>query len=165
MNKKNITLLRLIIKETISILFEGHGGQISYGLDTRRLFGALAEYSSARKTSPPTPDLIGEFLNKINRVSGASQTLRAYSIVDNDRTSPVYKAMIMLDRGMDPRTVSQFGTPDFKLIEKQIMKVLGAEFMVKDDPGSGFDMFFGAPLDWRGTDVDAQKKSKRSVAI
>lgn len=163
---KTVSALRNLIREHIRALSEGgHGGVIYYGLDTRRLFEALAEYSETRKSSPPTLDHMNEFLDKVNKVSRPSKTLSAYSIVNPDKTGPVYKAYSVLEAASNPKTTAEFGPPNVKLIEKQIMKVLGAEFMVKDEPGSGFDMFFGAALDWRGAEDELQGTSKSRVAI
>ena len=163
---KKTFALRKLIREHLHALFEGgHGGVISYGIDTRRLFETLVEYSEARKKSPPTPELINDFLNTVNRASRPSRSLSAYSIVDSDRTGPVYKAIEILERALDPRIVAEFGKPNLKLIETQIMKVLGAEFKVKDNPSSGFDMFFGAGLDWRGVEEELQNAPRRRATV
>ena len=158
---KTVNALRNLIREHVRSLNEGHGGEaIYYNEKTMGLFNALATYSEIRKTSPPTKDLMKEFLNKVNNASGPSQMTISYSIVDSDKTSPVYKAYNILSAATNAETIAQFGPPNFKLIEQQIMKVLVAEFVVKDKPGSGFDMFFGTPLNWLGTEKKLQDTAR-----
>jgi hypothetical protein len=159
---KTVSALRNLIREHIRALNEGHGGEaIYYNDQTAGFFNALAIYSEIRKTSPPTKELMKEFLTKVNDASGPSQMTRSYTHIGSDKTSPVYKAQTMFDAATNAETIAQFGPPNFKLIEQQIMKVLGAGFVRKDDPSSGFDMFFGVPLNWHGNEMKLQNMSGR----
>ena len=148
----NGNVLRKLIREQLSTLLEGgHGGSLYYAQATR-LFDLLDEYSTYRKTSRPTIEMMNEFLNNLSRVSNLyADILGAYSY-KRDLTSPINRARQVLKSAhkVDPRIATQFGASvDLHLIEKQFFEALGADFNIAGEPTSGFENIFGAGLDWQ----------------
>lgn len=151
----NVNVLRKLIREQLSTLSEGgHGGSLYYG-QAPKLFDLLDEYSTSRKFSRPTIEMMNKFLNDLLNVSNLYvDSLGAYSNLD-DLTSPINRARKILNRAhkIDPRMAAQFGGGvDLHLIEKQFFKALGADFNVAGEPASGFENIFGAGLYWQNVD-------------
>lgn len=159
-NKKlkvaTLDIVKKLIKENLASLEEGGWGaygEIPYQENTKRFFDILNLYSVKRKSTPPSEDLLGEFLKNLRRELGvvypdpvtkkpSDSPLSAYK-------TDVEKAIDLFDdmyRGRMARLRAEYGT-DHEQIEKNIMKVLRAEFNDnRMGPSSGFAEIFGAAL-------------------
>lgn len=149
MRRRSISLLKQIIKENILGLVEGgHGGMINV-LTAPRLLNTLEDYSILRSTTPPMKESIIKFLDDISKIAASTNSLTAY-VGTNDSTSEISKAYSIVNAAYNARNIMQYGEPDVKLLEFQIMNVLRASFYddANKSPSSGFIEIFGAHIDW-----------------
>lgn len=144
--------IRRLIREYIESINEGgHGGQpIFMDKDTFALYKHLEDYSKLRKSSPPDVDSLIEFIDDGHRKTFA-KNLIAYR--------DLWERADEFLRGRYPQLALEFGVTAADA-ERQVMKILGAEFNRNNDPSSGFSEIFGTIL--HHSDVEASPAPSRA---
>ena len=143
---QGVQILRNLIREHISVIEEGgHGGRIDY-INVPKLFQVLENYSLS---GPPNQKNIISFVDSLEKICDSTQTLTAYSGRGEigSPKAPITKAYSVIARAYNPESIMQYGSPNPKLIERQVMDALGASFY-NEDKSSGFISIFGATLGW-----------------
>lgn len=148
---ENITsLIRSIVRESLSRAMNegGHGGNIEYVV-VPKLFQVLENYSTSGGLSR---DKIVLFIDSLRKICDSTPSLTAYSgrYESGSSKTPINRAYSVIERMYNPEVIAQFGEPNIKLVEKQVMDALGASFYSGEDPKTGFIGILGATLGWTG---------------